>query len=60
MKLKNQLKISQNKKNIKVKFNSSLDKNNIKNDTRVITHNNDNYRTRKMNLSVKKEPRLKI
>ena len=49
---------SQKKKNIKVKFNLSIDKNNIKNDTYSITHNNDNYRIGKMNLSGKKESKL--
>ena len=51
--------LSQNKKNIKVKFNPVLDKNNIKNDTHVFTHNNDNYRMGKMNLSDKKESKKK-
>ena len=50
---------SQNKKNIKVKFNTGLDKNNIKNSTHVITHNNDNNRVGKMNLSDKKESKKK-
>ena len=49
---------SQNKKNIKVKFHD-LDKNNMKNDTHVITHNNDNYKMGKMNLSDKKETKLR-